>query len=84
MWNRHPSSHRTIPLPTFLGEMSPQPTRPDREGFSVYEVWTGEGVVIAMTPRGLSGASDERSGDCSRQNAVGAWGLANAVRTAIY
>lgn len=29
--------------------------RPDREGFSVYDVWTGEAAVIAMTPQtGLS------------------------------
>ena len=30
-------------------------TRPDPEGFSVYDLWTGETVVIAMTPQdGLS------------------------------
>lgn len=29
--------------------------RPDPEGFSVYDVWTGETAVIAMTPQsGLS------------------------------
>jgi hypothetical protein len=29
--------------------------RPDRTGFSVYDLWTGETVVIAMTPQdGLS------------------------------
>lgn len=25
--------------------------RPDREGFTVYDVWTGEAAVIAMTPQ---------------------------------
>lgn len=30
-------------------------TRPDRDGFSVYDAWTGEVAVIAMTPQsGLS------------------------------
>lgn len=30
-------------------------TRPDRDGFSVCDVWTGEIAVIAMTPQsGLS------------------------------
>lgn len=30
-------------------------TRPDRDGFSIYDVWTGEIAVIAMTPQsGLS------------------------------
>jgi hypothetical protein len=30
-------------------------TRPDRDGFSVYDVWTGEVAVIAMLPQsGLS------------------------------
>lgn len=29
--------------------------RPDRAGFSVYDVWTGEAAIIAMTPQtGLS------------------------------
>lgn len=29
--------------------------RPDREGFSVYDIWTGEVAAIAMTPQdGLS------------------------------
>lgn len=29
--------------------------RPDREGFCVYDVWTGEAAIIAMTPQsGLS------------------------------
>lgn len=29
--------------------------RPDRDGYSVYDVWTGEAAVIAMTPQtGLS------------------------------
>lgn len=32
-------------------------TRPDRDGFSVYDVWTGEVAVIAMTPQ--SGLSQE-------------------------
>lgn len=32
-------------------------TRPDREGFSVYDVWTGEAAVIAMTPQ--TGLSEE-------------------------
>ncbi|HEY0438258.1 MAG TPA: hypothetical protein VGC92_16570 [Phenylobacterium sp.] len=25
--------------------------RPDRQGFSVFDVWTGEPAVIAMTPQ---------------------------------
>lgn len=25
--------------------------RPDREGFSVVDIWTGEAAVIAMTPQ---------------------------------
>jgi hypothetical protein len=30
-------------------------TRPDRDGFSVYDVWTGEIVAVAMTSQaGLS------------------------------
>ena len=30
-------------------------TRPDRDGFSVFDVWTGEAAVIAMVPQtGLS------------------------------
>jgi len=30
-------------------------TRPDREGFSVFDIWTGEAAVIAMVPQtGLS------------------------------
>ncbi|HVI31046.1 hypothetical protein [Phenylobacterium sp.] len=29
--------------------------RPDREGFTVYDLWTGEAAVIAMAPQtGLS------------------------------
>jgi hypothetical protein len=31
--------------------------RPDPNGFSVYDVWTGETVVLAMTP--LDGLSRE-------------------------
>jgi hypothetical protein len=32
-------------------------TRPDREGFSVFDLWTGETAVIAMLPQ--TGLSDE-------------------------
>lgn len=31
--------------------------RPDREGFAVIDVWTGEPAVIAMTPQ--TGISEE-------------------------
>jgi hypothetical protein len=26
-------------------------TRPDRDGFSVFDLWTGEVAVVAMTPQ---------------------------------
>ncbi|MBL8772221.1 MAG: hypothetical protein JNK30_12640 [Phenylobacterium sp.] len=36
--------------------------RPDRDGFSVYDVWTGEPAVIAMTPQtSLSKADAEHT-----------------------
>ena len=31
--------------------------RPDTEGFSVFDIWTGEAAVIAMTPQ--TGLSEE-------------------------
>jgi len=36
--------------------------RPDPAGFSVYDLWTGETVVIAMTPQdGLSSEDAEHT-----------------------
>jgi hypothetical protein len=36
--------------------------RPDREGFSVYDLWTGEAANIAMTPQsGLSKADADHT-----------------------
>lgn len=38
--------------------------RPDREGFTVYDVWTGEAAVIAMTPQtGLSREDADHTAD---------------------
>ncbi|WP_334163737.1 hypothetical protein [Phenylobacterium sp.] len=38
--------------------------RPDREGFTVYDLWTGEAAVIAMTPQtGLSREDADHTAD---------------------
>ena len=47
--------------------------RPDRDTYSVYEVWTGEVAVIAMTPQGgLSREDAEDTADLlNRRSAAG-------------
>jgi hypothetical protein len=45
-------------------------TRPDRDGFSVYDAWTGEVAVIAMTPQsGLSQEDAEHTADLLNRRA---------------
>jgi hypothetical protein len=45
--------------------------RPDPEGFSVYDVWTGETVVLAMVPQyGLSKEDAEHTARLFNQRAV--------------
>ncbi len=55
-----PLDRRTKAEQLMLGESVPArhcramdryTTRPDREGFSVFDLWTGETVVIAMVPQ---------------------------------
>jgi hypothetical protein len=44
--------------------------RPDPKGFSVYDVWTGETVVLAMTPQeGLSRQDAEHTAVMLNQRA---------------
>jgi len=45
--------------------------RPDPRGFSVYDLWTGETVVIAMTPQdGLSREDAEHTARMLNQRAL--------------
>jgi hypothetical protein len=45
-------------------------TRPDREGFSVYDAWMGEVAVIAMTPQsGLSREDAEHTAELLNRRA---------------
>lgn len=45
-------------------------TRPDRDGFSVYDAWTGEVAVIAMPPQsGLSQEDAEHTADLLNRRA---------------
>ena len=47
-------------------------TRPDREGFSVYDRWTGEAAVIAMAPQtGLSEEDAEHTAQLLNRRAAG-------------
>ena len=44
--------------------------RRDREGFSVYDVWTGQVAVIAMTPQsGLSREDADHTADLLNKRA---------------
>ena len=46
--------------------------RPDREGFCVYDIWTGEVAVIAMTPQdGLSREDAEHTAQLLNRRARG-------------
>jgi hypothetical protein len=46
-------------------------TRPDRDGFSVYDAWTGVTAVIAMTPQsGLSLEDAEHTATLLNQRAT--------------
>jgi hypothetical protein len=47
-------------------------TRPDREGFSVYDRWTGEVAVIAMVPQsGLSQEDADHTAELLNRRAAG-------------
>ena len=44
--------------------------RPDRGGFRVHDVWTGEAAVVAMTPQnGLSKADADHTAELLNQRA---------------
>ena len=46
--------------------------RPDRAGWTVYDVWTGEPAVIAMVPQtGLSEADAAHTADLLSRHAQG-------------
>lgn len=46
--------------------------RPDRSGFTVYEIWTGEPVVLAMDPQvGLSEIDAQHTADLMNRRAAG-------------
>jgi hypothetical protein len=46
--------------------------RPDKEGFSVYDVWTGEVAVIAMTAQdGMSREDAEHTAALLNRRAAG-------------
>jgi hypothetical protein len=46
--------------------------RPDREGYSVCDMWTGEPAVIAMTPQtGMSHADAEHTAELLNRRAEG-------------
>lgn len=47
-------------------------TRPDPEGVSVYDVWTGQTVVIAMAPQdGLSREDADQTAEMLNRRARG-------------
>ena len=47
--------------------------RPDPDGFSVYDLWTGATAVIAMTPqRGISRQDAEHTAELLNRRAAGA------------
>jgi hypothetical protein len=46
--------------------------RPDSQGFSVHDVWTGEAAVIAMTPQtGLSAEDAAHTAELLNRRASG-------------
>jgi hypothetical protein len=46
--------------------------RPDRSGYTVYEVWTGQPVVLAMDPQtGLSEIDAQHTADLMNRRAQG-------------